>query len=339
MASPEVLDFPRLLAPIPGSNPAGKDLRKDFSPKAIRGEIKDARDKASRAERALLYKGGVDDHGDPVPPPDWRPVLQLAPKALAEQSKDLELVALLTEALARKHGFAGLRDGFRLARELAEKFWDSLYPTPDEDGVRTRIHPLVNLNGEEGQGLLVEPIRRIPVSAEGGLGKVDVAHYRNLLEDINQSWEEFEKLGQVLEGLCNKDGGGEPVVFPTSAIRKELDACRHTVAKMAGPIPGSGAKGGPPALDEGGKPMASGSAAAEGAVGTREQAFDTLLRVAEFFKRTEPHSPISYALEQAVRWGKMPLPQLLDELIPEEPVRQQLFKLIGIAAEPPKGQQ
>lgn len=80
-------------------------------------------------------------------------------------------------------------------------------------------------------------------------------------------------------------------------------------------------------------------AAAEGVsgrVGTREEAFRTLLRVAEFFKRTEPHSPVSYALEQAVRWGKMPLPQLLDELIPEDAVRQQLFKLIGIHARPPE---
>jgi type VI secretion system protein ImpA len=52
--------------------------------------------------------------------------------------------------------------------------------------------------------------------------------------------------------------------------------------------------------------------------------------VADFFKRTEPHSPISYALEQAVRWGRMPLPELLQELIPEDAVRGQLFKLVGI---------
>ena len=65
-------------------------------------------------------------------------------------------------------------------------------------------------------------------------------------------------------------------------------------------------------------------------VQTREDAFRALLQVAEFFKRTEPHSPVSYALEQAVRWGKMPLPDLLAELIPEEAAREQLFKLVGI---------
>ena len=375
MASPEVLDFPRLLVPISGPNPAGKDLRTDYSPKAVYREIKSARDKAREAERYLLYKGGVDDHGHPVPPPDWRPVLQLAPKAIAEQSKDLEVVALLIEALVRKSGFAGLRDGCRLARELAEQFWDHLYPLPDEDGLRTRIAPLVRLNGEEGEGLLVTPILCIPITAGGAAGSFSVADqrlsveldgiedpdkrarrleqpgavtvqmfdksvtstppdfFRNLLDDIAQSWAEFQKLGEVLEGLCNQ-GGGEPVVFPTSAVREALDACRETAEKIARPIIGGGEED-VVLLEEGGEAMASAGAGGEGTtgrVGTREEAFRTLLRVAEFFKRTEPHSPVAYALEQAVRWGKMPLPQLLGELIPEEAVRQQLFKLIGIHA-------
>ena len=72
-------------------------------------------------------------------------------------------------------------------------------------------------------------------------------------------------------------------------------------------------------------------AARAGRIQSREDAFRSLLQVAEFFKRTEPHSPISYALEQAVRWGRMPLPDLLAELIPEEAARLQLFKLVGIS--------
>jgi type VI secretion system protein ImpA len=383
MASPEVLDFPRLVAPVPGPNPAGKDLRADFSPKAVYREIKGARDKAREAERYLLYKGGLDDHGHAVPPPDWRPVIQLAPQAIAEQSKDLELVALLTEALARRHGFAGLRDGFRLARELAEKFWDQLYPTPDEEGVRTRIAPLVRLNGEEGEGLLVTPILRIPITAGGAAGAFSVSDYRlaleldgiadpdkrarrleqpgavtvqmfeksvaatpvdsfrNLLEDIAQSWEEFQKLGQVLEQLCNSQGvpGGEPVLFPNSAIREALDACRETAQKVGGAQLGGGGEE-VVLLEEGDEAMATGGAGAEGTgrVGSREEAFRTLLRVAEFFKRTEPHSPVSYALEQAVRWGRLPLPQLLDELISDDAARGNLFKLIGIVSRPSEGQ-
>src|SRR5205807_10415990 len=93
--------------------------------------IKDARATARAAERQLATGADGADAG----PPDWNPVLQNAVKALAEQSKDLEITAYLIEALLRKHGFAGLRDGFRLAHQLIEQFWDHLYPLPDEDGV------------------------------------------------------------------------------------------------------------------------------------------------------------------------------------------------------------
>ena len=52
-------------------------------------------------------------------------------------------------------------------------------------------------------------------------------------------------------------------------------------------------------------------------VPSREHALIMLQEIAEFFRRTEPHSPLAYTLEQAVRWGRTPLPKLLEELIPD----------------------
>jgi type VI secretion system protein ImpA len=54
--------------------------------------------------------------------------------------------------------------------------------------------------------------------------------------------------------------------------------------------------------------------------------------IANFFRQTEPHSPISYTLEQTVRWGRMPLPELLSELIPDEKARDHCFRIFGIPA-------
>jgi type VI secretion system protein ImpA len=130
MGSPSVLDFDALLAPVPGDNPAGADLRADPCPTSLHYAIKDARSAARAAERQQL--AGEDG----ASPPDWRPVLRRGTEALAQKSKDLEVVAYLTEALVRLHGFAGLRDGFRLARELVERFWDGLYPCPTRRGWR-----------------------------------------------------------------------------------------------------------------------------------------------------------------------------------------------------------
>jgi len=39
---------------------------------------------------------------------------------------------------------------------------------------------------------------------------------------------------------------------------------------------------------------------------------------------------IPYALEQVVNWGKMSLPDLLAELIPDEGPRKSVFKQVGI---------
>ena len=67
-----------------------------------------------------------------------------------------------------------------------------------------------------------------------------------------------------------------------------------------------------------------------GTIQSREDALGSLIRVANFFRKTEPHSPVSYALEQAVRWGKMPLPELLKDLVQNTEVRGEVFRRLGI---------
>ena len=64
---------------------------------------------------------------------------------------------------------------------------------------------------------------------------------------------------------------------------------------------------------------------------SREQAFKSILQLAEYFKKTEPHSPVAYLLEKSVRWGKMPLPRLLRELIKDDPMLTELFRVMGVS--------
>src|SRR6516162_8266191 len=125
MASPDVIDFASLLNPIPGDHPAGVDIRADASPGSLYYLIKDARSAARAAERRL------PESDNDAARADWRPVLKHGQKALVEKTKDLEVTAYVIEALIRLHGFAGLRDGFKLARGLVEQYWDGLYPLPD----------------------------------------------------------------------------------------------------------------------------------------------------------------------------------------------------------------
>jgi type VI secretion system protein ImpA len=159
-----MLDTESLLRPIREGAPAGDNLRDDPSPTSLYYRIKDARNTARSVERAAQQS----DDPARAPSADWRPVLELAPRVLAEVSKDLEVAAWLIEAQVREEGFAGLASGFVLARRLIEGFWDGLQPMPDEEGMTTRVAPLTGLNGDEAEGTLIVPIGMVPLLADEG---------------------------------------------------------------------------------------------------------------------------------------------------------------------------
>lgn len=51
---------------------------------------------------------------------------------------------------------------------------------------------------------------------------------------------------------------------------------------------------------------------------SRDVAFHQLREIADYFRRSEPHSPVSYLLEKAIVWGYLQLPELLKELLSEQ---------------------
>ena len=64
---------------------------------------------------------------------------------------------------------------------------------------------------------------------------------------------------------------------------------------------------------------------------SREQALEDLNKIAVFFKKTEPHSPIPYLIARAIRWGNMSFSELLGELIKKDsPVLAEISKLTGV---------
>lgn len=371
MPSPDVLDFDRLLAPIPGDRPTGEDLRENAGPSSLYYKVKDARSAARAAERQM--EGGQED----APPPDWKAVVTAATKALAEATKDLEIAAYLIEALCRTSGFAGLRDGFKLSRGLVEQYWDGLYPVPDEEGVATKVAALTGLNGDDAEGTLIAPINRVPITDSASLGRLTYSNYVQAtatsrildaearenriaagamhpglfqkavadtpasffiaaVDDITLALEEFAGLSVALD---NTAGHAAP---PTSAIRTALsnvlDAIKD-IARAKLPAAPAGGAAAPSANGDATAPAANGHAETGGdgdgrgerlTIRNRADALEALERLAEYFRRTEPHSLLPYVLEQAVRWGRMPLPDLFAELIPDDQPRLAMFKQVGI---------
>ena len=115
------IDIDVILAPLPGDNPAGENLR--YTP--VYDEIKEAR----RADDPL-------DRGDwdrEIKTSDWDRVIALSVEALTEKTKDLQIAAWLSEALTRTEGFEGLIVGLKILAGFLSNFWDTVYPEIDED--------------------------------------------------------------------------------------------------------------------------------------------------------------------------------------------------------------
>ena len=63
---------------------------------------------------------------------------------------------------------------------------------------------------------------------------------------------------------------------------------------------------------------------------SREQAYKTLEMLAEYLSKTEPHSPTPYLIRRAVNWGRMPLPELMAEIMREEGDLNRMMSLLGL---------
>lgn len=370
MASPQVLDIEKLLAPISDAQPTGLNPREDGAASTAHRNIRDARKQARDIEN-LLSRG--EDGGGRMP--DWGTVQDSAVEFLSTHAKDLDIAGYLTEALAREEGFAGLRDAFRLAREMVEKYWDNLHPMPDEEGMATRVAVYKGLNGEEQDGALIIPINNIAITngSSGGFSRADyesavllesvgdpdrkrarieagqlslqmfqqavretpASFYQNLVDDMNGAISEFDLLTKALEERCGRDGSGEVIAPPSSNISRALRDCLEVVQKVAKDKVGTATA----AAETGAAAETAGGVAAGGAVqsnGTwdREAAFRRIQQLSEEFRRNDPQTLMWYALEQALRWGRMPLPELLNEFIPDSGARSK-FEWLGIKAEPP----
>lgn len=363
MGSPSTIDLERLLAPISEDNPVGEDLRADVSPASAYFQLKDAR-KAARAKERNL---GIDDTQIPDTRSDWRPVLEQAVELLNTRSKDIEILAWLIEALVRLDGFAGLRDGLRLMQSFVERYWDDFYP--HEADLVDRIAPFAGLNGQGVEGALVFPVRNVPITEERSFDPFATWHYqqavslqqmanpearerrieagavtmeqidkaalesdetflKDLFEDLESCRSTFDALTEDLDARC-----GPEAAPPSSNLKKALDSCLEAVKHVAGRVIVAEQEENVAMEDAvAGEGSQATFAAVSGGKGmTREQAFQQLLQLADFFRRTEPHSPLSYAIERIVRWGRMPLPELLSEIITEDEARNNLFWLAGIS--------
>jgi type VI secretion system protein ImpA len=342
MPSSPLLDFDALLAPIPGDHPAGHSV-----PFAVREKLEEFRKEIDPSDFAP---------NDPMRPEsaqkaDWAGILEMARATLTETSKDLLVAARLTEALVKEHGFAGLRDGLHLLRQLVAECWDRVNPPIEsEDDLEVRAAPFYWLDESDRGARFPHSLRRVPLlrgedgpvgwvqwkeSQSGGdvspadIERATLATPREQcqanVDDLTASWQELDALTQDLNA---KLGQNAPSF---SGLRQALGECRslaQQILQRKGPdlsqiVAESGAEG--PATSDGQPGSYLGRQ-----VGSRAQVYQQLAETAALLQQLEPHSPIPYLIQRAVELGALSFPELMKELIRDSNVLQSMNRELGI---------
>jgi type VI secretion system protein ImpA len=343
MASPPLLDFDGLLAPISGDDPAGSSV--SF---AVKEQLEEARKEDDPDSYA------PDDPMRPQNPrkADWPAIMRLAQETLLGTSKDLLVAARLTEALTHVHGFAGLRDGLHLLRSMVDQCWDRMYPSIADGDLEVRAAPFYWLNDADRGARFPHTVRALPVvqtegrhfgwqdwkkSLDGKDGttrqefenavlSTPADYCRTIAAELSQALEELSGLGRSLQQRLESDAPG------MTELRSALEDSHRLVQQILQRKGGAGDNGSPEAsqADSGG----TGAAAARPAA-TRAEIYQQLHRLAGRLQELEPHSPIPYLLQRAVELGAMPFPQLMRALIREAGVVRELSRELGLKDAPP----
>lgn len=157
--------------------------------------------------------------------------------------------------------------------------------------------------------------------------------YEEVFAVLEECAAEFKALDAVMDEKFQRQTPG------LGALKKTLEDVRTLAEKLVkekrllepDPVPeveGGGAEAS--GADANGSVASSGGTVGFGAVQSRQQALKRLGEVAEFFRRTEPHSPVSYLVERAIKWGEMPLESWLVDVIKSPDVLDQLREMLGL---------
>ncbi len=352
------LSLTDLTAPINGGS--GEDL--SFS--TLFDQVKEAR----RADPDYLTQG---DWQTDLKSSDWDLTITLAAQGIAKQSKDLMLVAWLSEALAHRYHFVGITFGLTLTQRILQNFWADLFPSLEE-GVEERSARLTWLKtaltdvvgglpitqgdnfgllrydeSRHVENLALQNPKAMMVAVEEGkinaeifqrsVVLTDSDHLRLKAAEVEASLKACQQLQATADTLFGRDSPSfatlNEVLSRAGQLVEKLLKDRGielAPATVAAPTPDADITAAPPAgavmtaINQDSPPAALRTTPA-----TREEAFTMLASVAQFFKNTEPQSPVPYLIERAIKWGNMPLEGWLNDVIKDSNVVDSIRDVLG----------
>lgn len=346
------MNIDTLLSPLSEASPCGDDL--SFS------EEFDAIQESRRADDPTLDQG---DWVTALKSADWPGVVAQCEKVF-DRSKDLRVAGWFTEANARINGYAGLADGLGLCRLLCENFWPDLHPQLEDDGdaeqrignlrwllsaVET-LAPQLPVLRHGTRGFSLRDIEAAQAAARAGERSDDGAAAANTLTqddiaaarratpreffaanfaDAQRAQQALVQLQSVIDAHLGVDGPG------FTGAKGALEKAAHAIGLLVREAnPGDASITSSRSPDDSSDTAAASSHPGNaGPLRNRADALRQLRAVAEFFRRTEPHSPVAYLADRAAQWGDMPLHEWLRAVVKDPGALSHMEELLGV--EPP----
>jgi type VI secretion system protein ImpA len=338
-----------LLAPITAEQPCGESLEDtpllaSFDTYRLFGQGKPLDAPPEEGEPRI-----------PKPPesPEWGGIRDKSLEALAK-SKDLRLLAHLGTAVLRTDGVPAFAETLKIAANWVDAYWPQVYPLVDEDAILRRNA----LNCFADPMAIIDALRRLPLVKSREHGRFSVRDIEiatgQMTPGPNDARPDYEQIKAAfatmpleeltdlhdsavaavaalksIDGKMRESAGTEaaPEFEPLLAqLDKIVKASRAQLALRPGHEDAAAADG-------------EGAAAVPGAVGairSRTDAVRALDAVADFFRQTEPSSPIPLFLERAKRLVSKDFLEVLADIAPEAVAQARAAGGLGVSTQSAK---
>jgi type VI secretion system protein ImpA len=315
------IDVDGLLRPVSDAAPCGEELRYD------RRYLEVMRLAEGKPEQQM---------GDTIVPgeePNWREVYDGCLELFA-RSKDLRVAMLLCLANLRLEGYPGLRDGLKIVKGMAEKYWDGLFPILDPDDGndptermnivaslavppgsfgdpmkfqdRTREAAIVQHRqlGRVGLRELLIVAGDLPASTDANAPKLDSSAIEAIFEEVEtpeleavaKTIEECAELVKGLEDALTAKVGAGKAIDLSSFRSLPVDAAKAVRKRLA-----KRGVGGPAgAIDEAtGGSGGGGGPRLAGEVYSSSDVREALDKIVRYYELREPSSPVALVMQCA----------------------------------------
>jgi len=328
----------QLLRPISEEHPCGASLD-DADPFALASFDAFRLFGQARPLDAPPDKNDKTDKWVPKPADssEWVNIREKALETLGK-SKDLRVLACLGTAVLRTDGVPAFSETLNVASQWLEGHWNQVYPLVDEDAIprRNALHCFADSMA------VVDCLRRtrLVTSRQHGtfsLRDIDIATHQLASGDVDRGVDENQvnaafasvplpelallhnSTASAVASLRSidakmRDAAGTEAAPGFDGLTAQLARIAQVLQAQMARHPESAA----PASAGGNSTPAPGQTlSSDGVVRSREDAIRALDAVAEFFRRTEPSSPIPLFLSRAKRLVSKDFLEVLADIAPE----------------------